>query len=355
VLVVDAANHLGPVALAQLLDQAALSHTKLVLVGGGTVPGRGPSRARSFDQLVDAFAPYKLGPPATAPGYRRPASAHPSLALEGIVVRGALTGADALAQVVAGWQAVAAAGTGRALMVAFGPAEVEALNLAARVARSSPDRGPELVLGDRGYVIGDEVLALRRIGTVRSATPGTVVEVGPSSLAVHWRDGPKGQRTTIDRSHASSLGYGYATTVPYLRGLPAGPSQPGLLVLGDPLCLAARSSLVVAAWVTLAGPGSPALGPNGPAARRRAGIAELATGWPDSAMLQRAGPRPLNSGAHRRWANLVTDCALEREFGLSRPALPGPGPELGHRSARAGRDGVSPAWPTSGASPRLGL
>jgi hypothetical protein len=119
----------------------------------------------------------------------------------------------------------------------------------------------------------------------------------------------------VGPEHASSLGYGYATTVPYLRSCQ--PGRDSLLVLGDPLALAGRGAPVAAAWVTLAGPGLPAPGAAGLALRRRAGMAQLATGWPDEEMLARAGPRPLNAIARRRWAEAVTACAVERDLGIS--------------------------------------
>ena len=196
---------------------------------------------------------------------------------------------------------------------------------------AEPGRAPtsraELVLGERAYAVGDEVLALRRLGSIPSATGGTVVAVEPQLLTVEWRCPSGTARTVVGHEHAKSLGYGYATTVPYLRSWPTGPGGgPGtaeaapLFVLGDPLQLGSRASLAGPAWVTVAGPGMPAPGPGGATARYRAAIAELATSWPDKEMLDRAGPRPLNAAAHRRWAELVANCALERQVGLTRGA-----------------------------------
>jgi conjugative relaxase-like TrwC/TraI family protein len=331
VLVVDAADHLSPAALARLVDQAGPAGTKLVLVAGGTVPSSGASLARSFDGLVDDLAPYRL---ASLDPVRPPAQA--AVSVPGLAVRGATTGSDAISHLVAEWRALATPGHPPPLMVAFGPPEAEALNRAARPAWLGTVRGPELALGPRSYAVGDEVLALRRIGTVPGATRGTVVAIDERSLTVGWRSASGGcPSSTLGPEHARSLGYGYATTVPYLRSFPPGPG-PGqgtgggapLVVLGDPLQLGARSALAQAAWVTVAGPGAPALGPGGATARRRAAMAELATGWPDNEMLDRAGPRPPASGARRRWAEIITNCALERELGLSRHigGRPTPGP-----------------------------
>ena len=135
VLVVDAADHLSPTTLASLLDRAASSRTKVVLVLGGTVPGNGPSVARSLDHLAESrparrrglLAPRRLG------RWPRTSEANGAVSLPGIVVRGSLTGADAMAHAVEAWAAEAHAGHDRPpLMVAFGPAEAEALNLGAR-------------------------------------------------------------------------------------------------------------------------------------------------------------------------------------------------------------------------------
>jgi hypothetical protein len=352
VLVVDAADHMSPVALAQLVDQATTRRTKLVLVVGGTVPGRGPSMARSLDRLADQRAGSPLADLAGAAGWAVAATA--AISLPGIGVRGSLTGAAAMAHLVAAGDAAARAGQFSPVMVAFGPAEAEALNAAARAARAAAGPGgrQEHTLGERSYAVGDEVLALRRIGPIPAATRGTVVALGGGARAVdvEWR-APAGPRTSpVGAEHASCLGYGYATTVPYLRSCE--PGRDNLLVLGDPLALAVRAAPVAAAWVTLAGPGLPAAGAAGMTLRQRAGTAQLATGWPDEEMLARAGPRPLNAIARRRWAEVVTACAIERDLGVTARARPehrrrldrqaGPSP-LGHEPRAAPRGWPGPA------------
>jgi len=288
----------------------------------------------------------------------------------GILVRGSLTGHDAMAHLLAAWSGAARSERVAPLMVAFGPAEAEALNLAARplwhqIQADAASRGPlagrssplgqwglmpgearldnaefrQIILGERGYAVGDAVLALRRIGSVRSATQGTVASLHDRSLMVEWQSSPSRSCSEVGPDHAGSLGYGYATTVPYLRSCDAGGRD--FTVLGDPLELSARSSGARAAWVTVPGAGLPAFGPAGLAARRRAGVAELATSWPDEEMLERAGPRPLALVGRRRWAEVVVACALGRDIGLSGPdrarrvgdqlvagtdiAVPGPG------------------------------
>ena len=186
---------------------------------------------------------------------------------------------------------------------------------AAQVAGEFP-AAAEVVLGQRGYTVGDQVMALRRIGRATSATVGSVVGLEDRSLTVEWR-GPSGPwRAEVGPEHARSLGYGYATTVPYLRSSDQAGQR--LVVLGDPLELAGRAVRADAAWVTVPGPGLPAFGPNGWTARRRAGLRELATSWPDEEMLELAGPRPLGLAGGRRWAEVVVSCALRRELGLAR-------------------------------------
>ena len=314
VLVVDAAHRIGPAGLARLVAQASASETKLVLVPGGTVPGYGESMAASLDDLVartggpslDDAWPSMRAPAMTAP--------NPAVSVPGLAVQGAFTGFDAATQTVSAW--LRHAGTGqRALMVALGPPEAEALNLAARRALGLAGREGEVVFGGRAYAPGEAVMALRRIGDIRAATRGVVVATAPGSLAVRW-DRPGGaEPTTVHRGQAGDLGYGYATTLPYSRG--AGPGQ-AFLVLGDPLALSGRSPCVAGAWVTVAGPGMPAPGTAGVERRWQAAVGELATGWPDEQILLRAGPRPLSSAARGRWERAAKACALERIYGWER-------------------------------------
>jgi len=310
VLVVDAADRLSPRALANLLDRASSTRTKLVLVPGGTVPSLGASLARSLDQLIEDRSVVGLAESPTG-STLAPDRAGPEVALRGILARGALSGTGAMAHLLAGWSN-ALRSEPAAMMVAFGPAEVEALNNAAR---GLLDLGAaELPMGRHSYAVGDHVLALRRIGQARSATHGTVVALETRGLTVEWQGASGAWRSQVGPEHAGSLGYGYATTIPYLRS--CDPEHQSLLVLGDPTELASRAARVKGAWVTLAGPGMPSAGPSGAAARRRAGLIELSTCWPDEAMLERAGPRPLAVAKRRQWAEIIASCALERDLGL---------------------------------------
>ncbi len=308
VLVVDAAGHMSPAALAQLVHQATATQTKLVLVVGGTVPGTRPSMARSLDRLVDLV---DGSPLADLAGVAELAGTETAaISLKGVIVQGSLTGAAAMAHLVAARERGALPGRPAPLMVAFGPAEADALNAAVRARRlpAPGGTGHHQVLGERAYAVGDEVLALRRIGPVAAATRGTVVGLGAGgggAVEVEWR-GAAG--TTVPRTsmvgaeHAPFLGYGYATTVPYLRS--CAPERDRLLVLGDPVGLAGRAAPVTAAWVTLAGPASPPPGP--PAWRCGAGPGPCS--WPRAGRTRRCwnGPRPAPStpspgAAGRSW------------------------------------------------------
>ena len=332
VLVVDAADRLSPTTLANLIDRACSSRTKLVLVPGGTVPSRGASMARSLDELIEGHAVTGLAEVPTAL-MLAPEEAGPEVALRGVVAQGALSGTGAMAHLLASWSDARRSGP-PPLMVAFGPAEVEVLNNAARalLGLGGPGGAAELPLGRNSYAVGDHVLALRRIGPARSATHGTVVALETRGLRIEWRGASGTWRSEVGREHAGSLGYGYATTVPYLRSCDA--ERESLVVLGDPRELASRSAQVKRAWVALSGPGMPAAGPGGTAARRRAGLIELATCWPDEAMLERAGPRPLAPAMRRRWAEVIATCALERDLGLDASI---PRPSLVQRSLAVGQ------------------
>ena len=325
VLVVDAADRLSPTSLANLVDKARSTRTKLVLIPGGTAPGQGASIARSLDDLIESHAVSGLAQftPTLLVG---PELAGPEWRSVGILARGALSGTGAMAHLVANWSDGLRSGP-PALMVAFGPAEVEALANAARglLGLGSSAAAAEIKLGRNSYALGDQVLALRRIGPTRSAAHGTVVALGTCGLTVEWRDALRQCRSEVGPEHAGSLGYGYATTMPYLRSYD--PELQGLFVLGDPTELARRSAQVKGAWVTLAGPGMPAVGPGGAAARRRAGLVDS----------PRAGP------TRRCWS------------GRSAPPSPCQAATMGrgHRRLRSGARPRLPAHPS--ASPRRAL
>jgi conjugative relaxase-like TrwC/TraI family protein len=313
VLVVDAADHLGPAKLARLSAQAARAGTKLVLVPGGTAPLLRESMASSLDQLIASCPTSLVGAePSTS-------ATNPEVSVPGLAVRGALAGHDAIAHTVSAWLAAAARGE-PAIMVGLGKQEVEALNLAARARLGLAGNSAEVDFGSCRLAPGDRVTALCRIGPVRAATLGTVSSTNNGVVMVKWHGWPSS--LVVHADCARHLGYGYATTVPYLRNCSPATS---LLVLGDPY--SAPGLRPSSTWVTVAGPGMPGPHPN---LRRRAAICELATSWPDEQILAHAGPRPLKRAERARWAELASAQALERTLGARQVLAPqrGRGPAL---------------------------
>ncbi len=307
VLVVDAADHVAPAALARLARGAAAAGTKLVLVLGGTAGPAGRPASSSLEQLARS----QVEPGSWPARSQASAPAWTPYSLAGLVVRGAPTGAQAARS------ALAAAAASGAPVVAYGGPEAEALNLVASgPPAASPS--PELLLAGRPFRAGVPVVALRRLGPIPAATRGTVMSLDSRCITVRWHLPDRSTTSQVGAAEATSVGLGYAVTLPYLRTLPTGRA---LVCLGPPDQLGARSRDVGFAVVTVAGPGRPALGPHDPA-RVRSAARSLVLGWPDEAVLEQAGPRPGSPAALRRWAAELETHALERLAGL--PARPGP-------------------------------
>jgi hypothetical protein len=314
VVVIDAADHLGPAKLARLVSQATSAVTKLVLVPGGTAPPLRESMAASLDELI-ACCPTNLA--CTEPSTL---AINSEVSVPGLSVRGALSGHDAIAHTVTAWLAAAGAGEA-ALMVGLGWQEAQALNFVARARLGLAGDGGEVEFGGRRFAPGDQVIALSGTGPAKPGTRGTVTGTRDGVLAVSWQGSPGS--VTVPPADARRVGHGYATTPPYLRACAPGTR---LFVLGDPYTLPRlRPS---AAWVTVAGPGVPA-----PHSRSRwlTAASELAASWPDEEILALAGPRPLNKAAQVRWAHLAGSLAVERALGVSRGLTPERqrGPSLG--------------------------
>lgn len=314
VLVVDAADRIGPAGLARLAANAASSGSKLVLVPGGTVPGYGESTASSLDELLERSPLSSLmpSPPSTM---ATPVPMFATVSVPGLAVHGAFTGGDALAQTATSWVRRHLSGE-QALMVALGPPEAEALNLAARSALGLAGIQGETDFGGRLYAPSELVMALRRVGGtrsgVRAGTRGVVLAATPGSLDVEWRTpaGPVTASTGLE--HARDIGYGYATTVPYASKQDG---RDALLMLGDPAALSGRALVAAEAWLTIAGPGMPAPPPGAAGGRRwQAAVSEMAVGWPDEEILRCTGPRPLDRLRRGPWERQVTARALERAY-----------------------------------------
>jgi conjugative relaxase-like TrwC/TraI family protein len=309
VVVVDAADSLSPASLSALLESASGPETRVVLVNGGTQPRPWPPRADALADLGRSHLALRcpaqglpewplvdLGVAPTAPSGQ---TSRPYRSPSGLVAATG-SGADTVARLVDRWRAQVAGTLSLAdpWLLAFGPEEAEGLNRAARRSLGL-EQCPGVTLGSRPYALGERVLALRRLGGVPAGSSGLVVDAGADRLTVSWpaRGGDALELTTIDAQAAAKLTYGYATTPPYARGWRA-----PLFVLGDPLDLGRQVGPIVEGWVTAPAPSSRAAEALGESeARHRAAMDYLTAGWPDEALLRRAGPRPLDQATVETW------------------------------------------------------
>jgi hypothetical protein len=209
VLVVDRADRLATPALGALLAGAEDGAAKVVLVEGGTAPARSP-RSAALDRLRET-----IGAAEPGLGHRPPV----------------------LSETVERWWR---AGGDRALMVAAGPAEVDALNTLARqrLAATVPLQAAVAKIAGLPVHGGDRLVALQR-GTVPTGTRGTIATVDPGlgAAQVIWDTGAS---QLLDR-RSPRVGHGYAVTPALVRGGPA-----PLVVLGDHLHLGRHTERVVA-------------------------------------------------------------------------------------------------------------
>ena len=238
VLVVDRADRRPTPELRALVAATSATGTALVLVEGGTLPARRHPASGVLERLpgpehLRGPVPV-LGPPPPAGGRRRAPHRSP---------------ADAVAALVERWAAFPP--DSRPALVGMGPAEVRALNVAARarLVAAGALAGPALVVAGRAYQAGDRVMALRRLG-VAAGTHGTVTEIGAggASMTVAW----PGSLAALDRHDARRVGHGYAaspTRVP--------PGGPGILLLGDSRAVPALAGRVLGAERVRADRGRP--------------------------------------------------------------------------------------------------
>lgn len=213
VLVVDRADRLSPVELRDVLQAAARTPAKVVLVRGGTLP----PRARACSEAFEALAAQAAVSPAVP--IDRPTAAGP-VAMGGPVP--ALSTNGALDRLVQEWWG----NGGPGVLVGLGPAEVAELNRRARQRLRSAGEltGPEIVLAGRPFAVGDRVIPLRRdAGVARSE--GHVIAVEGGGLVVRWAD----RRRRVDAWEGRHLGHAYALTPAGLR-LRGGPA----MLLGRP-------------------------------------------------------------------------------------------------------------------------
>ena len=224
VLVVDEAGVVGTHMLGRLLAVAERSGARVVLIGdhlqlpevdtGGAFRAlaREPTATLTLNRRQEhrwerrALAELRHGRVGDAvEAYRSTGRLHVAAHLD-----------DAMDAVVAGWNAGP-----DALMVAATRSEVEGLNRRARellvdLGRLGPD---EVVFGDRGYRIGERVVALRvdrRVG-LRNGERGVVVGLAPEGLSVVMEDG---RTQPVPAVYAQShLDWGYALTAHKSQGI----------------------------------------------------------------------------------------------------------------------------------------
>lgn len=209
VLVVDRADRMATPDLGRILAAAQDELAKVILVSGGTSPPRRVPRSAVIESL-----------PAVEPGGRPPT----------------------LERAAADWAKRTDRGR-PALMVAAGPAEVIALNAAARrhLIAAGSLRGPEVTAAGLGLREGDQLVALRK-SLARSGEFGRVVAVDPATrqAQVRWADGPL---ETLGTQPFPAVGHGYAVTPGLVR-----PGDAELVAVGEHLRLGKQSSRVVATW-----------------------------------------------------------------------------------------------------------
>jgi conjugative relaxase-like TrwC/TraI family protein len=224
VLVVDEAGMVGTRKLARLLDAAARSHTKVVLVGD--------PRQLPEVEAGGAFAALAARHPVELTANRRQAEPWERAALDelrhGDVTRAVTVYRDhqrivladtadaARAALVADWwQAYVDKGADRVAMIALQRSDVDDLN----------ERPTLTIDGGREFAVGDEVMALRndrRIG-VQNGTRATVTRIDDTagSLTVLTSAGQQVDIPSeyLDQGH---LIHGYAMTAHKAQGLTTG-------------------------------------------------------------------------------------------------------------------------------------
>lgn len=228
VVVVDEAGMVGTRKLGRLLDHAGRTQAKVVLIGD--------PRQLPEIEAGGAFAALNrtIGRVMLASNRRQvePWERHALAALRDGCPEDALnayrahdrihTCEDARAAIVSAWVADREAG-GSAVMIAARLSDVEALNGPARTALQA--RGglasDELILGDRAFCEGDEVIALRNaydIGVLNGARL-RVMRVDRADEMLRCRD-QRGREFEVPFSYAveGHLAHGYAITIHKAQG-----------------------------------------------------------------------------------------------------------------------------------------
>ncbi|MDQ1391421.1 MAG: hypothetical protein QOF30_398 [Acidimicrobiaceae bacterium] len=245
VVLVDNAERWSTNDLHQVTADAAARNAKVVLLDGGSAPRRDRAESPAMETLRVNLTAIDAGPePPSIPDLT--GSARQPIVRAGLdgAVTLAPTGQAAMDQLIRDWRRGWTAGD-RPRMVALGPEEAEHLNGMARAIRAQAGelRGPSVMVGERSFQAGDEVLALRRdasLGAVRGATRGrvTAVDAAAKSVTVQWQGLDERRTVTSGQSGTRSppLAHSYATTPAYLRDGHDGP----ILSLGDVEAVAPR-------------------------------------------------------------------------------------------------------------------
>jgi conjugative relaxase-like TrwC/TraI family protein len=244
VVVIDEAGMAGTRTLAPVLDAAAQAGAKVVLVGdprqlpeidaGGVLAGLawrlgatelvGNRRQREVWER-DALAELRDGDVDSAFGtYQR----------NGRVVTGT-TALEVRQRLVADWWSYRLSGDAVA-MVAFRRNDVDDLNGRARayLQRSGDLTGPELVVADRPFQAGDNIVCLRndrRIG-VHNGTRAAVTDIDPERHEMTIQTGGEVIRLPAEYLQAGHIAHGYATTIHKTQGATV---DRGLLLGSDEL------------------------------------------------------------------------------------------------------------------------
>lgn len=232
VLVVDEAGMVGTRTVARLMEYAQAAGAKIVLVGdpdqlpeieaGGMI--RGIESRFDVVRLAENRRQREAWERAALDDLKSGRALDAFVAYDdnGAVVRG--SNAIALREVMVGDWWWARGGGEEAVMLAARRHDVDDLNARARVRMRETGHlsGPELVLDERPYQAGDEIVCLRnnrRLG-VFNGTRAEVTQVDPGARTLTIRTA-KHRTVTLPRWYLEKghVAHGYAVTVHKAQGL----------------------------------------------------------------------------------------------------------------------------------------
>jgi ATP-dependent exoDNAse (exonuclease V) alpha subunit len=224
----------GTRALHELLVRAATNHTRLILVGD---PRQLPEidAGGLFAQLARQLPTLTLATNRRQreqwerAALRDLRTGHIDAALRAYAAHDRVTMGDdlpaALQRCVGDWHADYQS-VGNAVMLASRRSDVEALNRLARVAveRAGQLSGLPLVVGDRDYRVGDEIVCLRNNQKLEltNGTRGTITAIDRQTRTVTITT-TTGEERTVTRRYLDNghLSHAHALTVHKAQGLTA--------------------------------------------------------------------------------------------------------------------------------------